>query len=243
MSPVRSLITGPVMSPVTGHVTGPVIDHRSGHRSCHRSRSPVWSLITGHVTGPVIDHRSGHVTGHRSCHRSGLVIDHRSGHRSCHRSGHRSVRPATDNTSHRSRRRTRSSSLNYSPIRRRIHRLHQGVDIGHALLRRAVLIVAALVSDHVVTHGDVILEDLGLIAADPHLDSAADPDLDIAGNEDVVNLHLPVIDRSGSVTNRSEVSSETSIECGSPWFLCPPILDKWFRSPVGIYRSGHRSFC
>ncbi|KAH3860352.1 hypothetical protein DPMN_023250 [Dreissena polymorpha] len=107
------------------------------------------------------------------------VIDHWSGHRSCHRS----VRPATDNTSHRSRRRTRSSSLNYSPIR---------LDIGHALLRRTVLIVAALVSDHVVTHGDVILEDLGLIAADPHLDSAADPDLDIAGNEDVVNLHVDI---------------------------------------------------
>ena len=30
---------------------------------------------------------------------------------------------------------------------------------------------------------------------------------------------------------------------GLPWFLCPPILDKWFRSPVGIYWSGHRSFC
>ncbi|KAH3891300.1 hypothetical protein DPMN_015393 [Dreissena polymorpha] len=121
----------------------------------------------------------------RSCHRSGPVIDHRSGQQS-------SVRPATDNTSHRSRRRTRSSSLNYSPIRRRIHRLHQGVDIGHALLRRAVLIVAALVSGHVVTHGVGILEDFGLIAADPHLDSAADPDLDIAGNEDVVNLHVDI---------------------------------------------------
>ncbi|KAH3831938.1 hypothetical protein DPMN_105211 [Dreissena polymorpha] len=69
------------------------------------------------------------------------------------------------------------------PIRRRIHRLHQGVDIGHALLRRAVNIVAALISDHVVTHGDGIPKNLDLIAADPHLDSAADPDLDIAGNE------------------------------------------------------------
>ncbi|KAH3801201.1 hypothetical protein DPMN_154848 [Dreissena polymorpha] len=59
-----------------------------------------------------------------------------------------------------------------------------GVDIGHALLRRAVLIVAALVSDHVVTHEDGILEDLGLIAADP--------DLDITGNEDVVNLHVSI---------------------------------------------------
>ncbi|KAH3874372.1 hypothetical protein DPMN_037614 [Dreissena polymorpha] len=143
MSPVRSLITGPVRSPVTGHVTGPVM-------------LPVRSLITGPVTGQ-----------------------------------QSSVRPATDNTSHRSRRRTRSS-LNNSPIRRRIHCLHQGVDIGHALLRRAVLIVAALVSGHVVTHGDGILEDLGLIAANPHLDSAADPDLNIAGNEDVVNLHVDI---------------------------------------------------
>ncbi|KAH3854605.1 hypothetical protein DPMN_097150 [Dreissena polymorpha] len=70
-----------------------------------------------------------------------------------------------------------------------MHRLHQGVDIGHTLFRRAVLIIAALVSDHVVTHGDSILEDLGLIAADPHLDSTADRDLDIAGNEDVIGLH------------------------------------------------------
>ncbi|KAH3811659.1 hypothetical protein DPMN_140071 [Dreissena polymorpha] len=104
-----------------------------------------------------------------------------------------SVRPATDNTSHRSRRRSRFSSLDYSCIRRRIHCLHQGVDIGHTLLRRAVLIVAARISDHVVTHGDGILEDLGLIAADPHLDSTADPDLDIAGNEHVVNLHVDII--------------------------------------------------
>ncbi|KAH3854797.1 hypothetical protein DPMN_097346 [Dreissena polymorpha] len=74
-----------------------------------------------------------------------------------------------------------------------MHRLHQGVDIGHALLRRAVLIVAALVGDHVVTHGDGILEDLGLIAADPHLDIAAEPDLDIAGIEDVVNLQVDII--------------------------------------------------
>ncbi|KAH3773469.1 hypothetical protein DPMN_174831 [Dreissena polymorpha] len=101
------------------------------------------------------------------------VIDHRSGQQS-------SVRPATDNTCHRSRRRTRFSSVDYSPIHCRIHRLDQGVDIGHTLLRRGVLIVAALVSDHVVTHGDGILEDLGLSAADPHLDSVADPDLDIA---------------------------------------------------------------
>ncbi|KAH3887462.1 hypothetical protein DPMN_011479 [Dreissena polymorpha] len=74
-----------------------------------------------------------------------------------------------------------------------MHRLHQGVDIGHALLCRAVLMVAALVSDYVVTHGDGTLEDLGLIAAVPHLDSAADQDLDIAGNEDVVNLHVDII--------------------------------------------------
>ena len=43
------------------------------------------------------------------------------------------------------------------------------LDLRHWIIRRAVHIVATLVSDHVVTHGDVILEDLGLIAADPHL--------------------------------------------------------------------------
>ncbi|KAH3738524.1 hypothetical protein DPMN_045161 [Dreissena polymorpha] len=103
-------------------------------RSCHRS-----GHVNGLVRSPVRSLITAPVTGQQS-----------------------SARPATDNTSHRSRRRTRSSSLNYSPIL-------QGLDIGHALLRRAVLIVAALVSDHVVTHGDVILEDLGLIAADSHL--------------------------------------------------------------------------
>ncbi|KAH3851676.1 hypothetical protein DPMN_094160 [Dreissena polymorpha] len=45
--------------------------------------------------------------------------------------------------------------------------------------------VEALVSDHVVTHGDGILEDLRLIVADP--------DLDIAGNEDVINLYVDII--------------------------------------------------
>ncbi|KAH3832523.1 hypothetical protein DPMN_105813 [Dreissena polymorpha] len=120
--------------------------------------SPVWS---GHRSCPVIDHRSSHVIGPVRSPVWSLITGPVTGQQS-------SVRPATDNTSHRSRR-TRSSSLNYSPIRRRIHRLHQRLDIGHALLCRVVLIVAALVSDHVVTHGDVILEDLGLIAADPYL--------------------------------------------------------------------------
>ncbi len=107
-----------ILRSLSGDVTGHNMTGRSPVRSCHRS---------GPVTGPVIDHRSGH----RSC--------HRSGHRSCHRSGpvtghvtgqvmspvrslitapvtgqQSSVRPATDNTSHWSRRRTRSSSSDYS---------------------------------------------------------------------------------------------------------------------------------
>ncbi|KAH3748243.1 hypothetical protein DPMN_182681 [Dreissena polymorpha] len=180
MSPVRSghrscHRSGHHSGPVTGHVTGPVrslitIPVRSPVmspvRSCHQSglvtglvTGPVRSLITGPVRSPVMSPvRSCQVRSPVRSLITGLVTGQQS-----------SVRPATDNTSHRSRRRTRSSSLNYSPIRRRIHRLHQGLDIGHTLPRRAVLIVAALVSDHVVTHGDVILEDLGLIAADPHL--------------------------------------------------------------------------
>ncbi|KAH3821897.1 hypothetical protein DPMN_123665 [Dreissena polymorpha] len=66
------------------------------------------------VTGPVM---SPFMSPVRSCHRSGhvnglvwsLITAPVTGQQS-------SVRPATDNTSHRSRRRTGSSSLNYSPI-------------------------------------------------------------------------------------------------------------------------------
>ncbi|KAH3692520.1 hypothetical protein DPMN_194362 [Dreissena polymorpha] len=74
-----------------------------------------------------------------------------------------------------------------------------GLDIGHALLRRAVLIVAALVSDHVVTHGDVILEDLGLIAADPHLGRSR-------------SRHRRKRGRRQPSHRSAEVGSETSIE-------------------------------
>ncbi|KAH3831753.1 hypothetical protein DPMN_105023 [Dreissena polymorpha] len=75
--------------------------------------SPVWSPVRSLITGPV----TGHVTGPVMSPVRSLITGQQS-----------SVRPATDNTRHRSRRRTRSSSLNYSPIRRRIHRLHQGLD-------------------------------------------------------------------------------------------------------------------
>lgn len=76
---------------------------------------------------------------------------------------------------------------------RRMNLRHQGVDIGHAHLRRVILIAATRVSDHVVVHGDAIPEDPGLIAADLHLDIAADPDRDIAGNEDVDKPHVDIV--------------------------------------------------
>ena len=70
---------------------------------------------------------------------------------------------------------------------------HQGVDIGHAHLRRAILIATTHVSDHVVIHGDAISEDTGLIAADLHLYIAADPDRDIAENEHVDKPHVDIV--------------------------------------------------
>jgi hypothetical protein len=152
----------------------------TGHNMTGRSpvRSPVMSPVrSGHVTGPVRSLITGPVTGPV---RSPV---------NSHQLGLPPITPIAGQEElglHHRR-------ILLHPIRRRIHRLHQGVDIGHALLRRAVIIVAALISDHVVTHGDGIPKNLDLIAADPHLDSAADPDLDIAGNEDVGNVHVDSI--------------------------------------------------
>ncbi|KAH3876863.1 hypothetical protein DPMN_000714 [Dreissena polymorpha] len=153
--------------------------------------------MSDHMAAAILRSLSGDVTGHnmtgrspvRSCHRSGPVMSPVRSPVNSHQLGLPPITPIAGQEElglHHRR-------ILLHPFRCRIHRLHQGVDIGHALLRRAVIIVTALISDHVVTHGDGIPKNLDLIAADPHLDSAADPDLDIAGNEDVGNVHVDSI--------------------------------------------------
>ncbi|KAH3836120.1 hypothetical protein DPMN_109490 [Dreissena polymorpha] len=134
-------------------------------------RSPVWSgHRSGLVTGPVIGDRSGPVTFTGPV-QSGPVTGQQS--------------EEGIDLHHR---------MTLLPTRhRRMNLRHQGVDIGHAHLRRAILIATTRVGDHVVVHGDAIPEDLGLIAADLHLDFAADPDRDIAENEDVDKPNVDIV--------------------------------------------------
>ncbi|KAH3854779.1 hypothetical protein DPMN_097328 [Dreissena polymorpha] len=198
----------PVRSPVMSTVRSPVM-------------SPVWSPVRSLITGPV---RSPVMSPVRSCHRSGHV---NGPVMSTVRSPVRSLitAPVTGQQSSSPVKKKNSvffielfsySSLNTSSSSRIRHRTRSSSSSSSH--RRG---------------SDVILEDLGLIAADPHLGRSRSRHRRKRGRRQPsllgVDTLLPVIDRSGSF--------------GLPWFLCPPILDKWFRSPVGIYRSGHRSFC